>query len=193
MQPLPNALLKHHSAVYWLLPAPITRDCWFLQTVPLVIMKCLVPAADRWTASLFYSGSRNGQWIAMCRIHNNPSNYAVQLSPKSGTNNQHPGRWGMHTGNAACLACHPQEKLQELPSTTAMPLLLTGHIGVDCIRVIPMATRTPLPCASELSMVIPVQVRIPNHVALNMPTDCAMQCTMTGWSVPSDSQPILIL
>ena len=117
---------------------------------------------------------------AMCRMPQQSIQLCtVQLSglsPKSETNNQHQGVGGYAYSNAACLACHPQGEATGTTfnhNATAFPLT-GGHIGVDCIQCHANGYQGTTTVCADCHMDNFSASTDPNHVALNMPTDCAM-------------------
>jgi hypothetical protein len=136
-----------------------------------------------------YSGSHNGQWMQCAECHNNPSNYAqfncLGCHQNPETNNQHQGVGGYVYSNAACLACHPQGEATGTTfnhNATAFPLT-GGHIGVDCIQCHANGYQGTTTVCVDCHMDNFSSSTDPNHVALNMPTDCAMcHTTAPGWS-----------
>ena len=136
-----------------------------------------------------YSGSHNGQWTQCVDCHSNPSNYAqvvcITCHQNPETNDQHQTVGGYVYSNAACLACHPQGEATGSTfnhNATAFPLT-GGHIGVDCIQCHANGYQGTTIVCVDCHMDNFTTSADPNHVALNIPTDCAMcHTTAPGWS-----------
>ena len=136
-----------------------------------------------------YSGSHNGQWTQCIDCHNNPANYAqvvcITCHQNPETNDEHLTVGGYVYTNAACLACHPTGEANGMTfnhNTTAFPLT-GGHVGVDCIQCHASGYQGTTTVCMDCHMDNFTASAEPNHVALNMPTDCAMCHTTTpGWA-----------
>ncbi len=135
-----------------------------------------------------YSGKHNGEWSACTDCHTNPSNYAeftcITCHSNPETDNNHNGINGYTYNSPACLACHPTGSATDGfdHNTTNFPL--TGaHLTADCVECHAGGyAGTPTQCSACHTPDFN-QAANPNHVALNLPTDCVMcHTTAPGWA-----------
>ncbi|MFN7326728.1 MAG: hypothetical protein ACK5SQ_09105 [Chitinophagales bacterium] len=138
-----------------------------------------------------YSGEHNGEWSQCTDCHLNPSNYAeftcITCHTNPQTDEEHTGVGGYVYNSAACLACHPTGDADLIfdHNTTNFPL--TGaHLSTDCISCHAGGFEgTSTDCATCHTIDFN-QAMNPNHVALNIPMDCAScHSTAPGWAPAS--------
>ena len=138
-----------------------------------------------------YSGAHQGVWDECSECHTNPNNYAVFTCTSCHTNpetdQQHSGVGGYVYDNTACLACHPTGDSQGAFDHNNSNFPLTGaHQAVDCIDCHSAGYQgTPTNC-DACHMPDYNQSINPNHVNLNIPTECATcHTTEPDWNPAS--------
>ncbi|MCB9344642.1 MAG: hypothetical protein H6576_13145 [Lewinellaceae bacterium] len=135
-----------------------------------------------------YSGTHMGEWQKCSECHLNANNYAeysctvCHKNPE--TDDGHQGISGYVYDDNACLACHPSGNTDDAFDHNNTGFPLTGaHTTVNCNECHANGyAGTPTACeACHLDNFN--QTSNPNHVALQMPTDCAMcHTTDPGWA-----------
>jgi len=153
---------------------------------------------DAWTPASYeehdnqyfpiYSGEHMGVWDQCTDCHTTPSNYAVYscviCHTANPTNQQHAGVNGYVFENSACLACHPDGSANGAFNHANSNFPLTGaHVTVDCIECHASGYQnTPTNC-DACHLPDYNQSSNPNHVSLNLSTDCvACHTTEPDWN-----------
>lgn len=138
-----------------------------------------------------YSGKHKGEWSQCVDCHTNPSNYAeyscTNCHTNPETNNQHNGVNGYSYNNNMCLACHPTGSAGVVFDHNSTAFALTGaHQTTNCIECHATGfAGTPTQCSACHSTEFS-QATNPNHLSLNLSTDCATCHTpTTGWAPAS--------
>ena len=149
-----------------------------------------------------YTGAHQGVWDQCNDCHTNPNNYSVftciTCHQQGETNNQHNGINGYVYENSACLACHPTGDAQEAFNHDDSAFPLTGaHETVSCVECHANGYGgTPTECVA-CHQPDYNQASNPNHVSLNLSTDCAScHTTSPNWDpalfpVHNDYYPLL--
>ncbi len=125
-----------------------------------------------------YTGKHEGEWMACQDCHSSPGDFTIftcigcHVNPE--TDDEHMGVNGYVFEDNACLACHPTGDADMTLDHDATSFPLTGaHDGLACLEChsdgFEGTTTVCLDCHN-----IDFQGSLnPNHVALNLPTDCA--------------------
>ncbi len=138
-----------------------------------------------------YSGDHQGVWSHCNECHTDPNNFSVftcitcHTNPE--TDNEHTGVSGYAYQSPLCLACHPTGSgdMSFDHNNTNFPL--TGaHQMVDCLDCHSSGfSGTPTACNACHQMDFN-QSTNPNHVMLNLTTDCAScHTTAPDWNPAS--------
>ncbi|MDP3463575.1 MAG: hypothetical protein Q8S18_12355 [Bacteroidales bacterium] len=140
-----------------------------------------------------YSGNHANEWQNCVECHTIPDNYSVfscidcHEHNQPETDEQHAGIAGYAYASDACYACHPTGDGEGAfdHNQTAFPL--TGaHTIVGCAECHSSGyTGTPTACFECHDEQYNQSVN-PNHLTLNIPTDCAVcHTTLPGWNPAS--------
>ncbi len=149
-----------------------------------------VPATFNHDGDYFpiYSGKHKNQWNTCSDCHTNPANFAeftcTSCHTNPQTNNQHNGIGGYTYNSPACLACHPTGDASAGFDHNMTNFPLAGaHLSVNCIQCHAAGyAGTPTQCSACHMPAFNTSAN-PKHVALNIPTDCAMcHTTAPGWA-----------
>ncbi len=140
-----------------------------------------------------YSGEHRGEWSSCTDCHPNPANYSVftcidcHEHNKGEMDDEHQGIAGYAYSSVACLACHPTGSDEGSINHSLTNFPLTGaHIETDCKECHEAGyTGTPIECSS-CHMPDFNQSINPNHMSLNLSTECS-ECHTTdpGWKPAS--------
>lgn len=135
-----------------------------------------------------YTGKHQGEWNQCMDCHTNPGNYAIftctncHINPE--TNQEHEDVSGYIYQSPACLACHPTGDADVIFDHNTTGFLLTdGHANVDCISCHASGFQGTSTQCSACHMPQFNQSVNPNHISLNLSTDCATcHTTQAGWA-----------
>ena len=187
----PNTCYGCHNSDYNATVSPNHKQLLF----PQDCAQCHSESA--WTPSTFNhdgqyfpinSGEHQGVWNDCIECHNTPGNWAAftcitcHMNPE--TDSDHDGVGGYSYYSPACLACHPTGDADLIfdHNTTMFPL--TGaHNSADCMQCHANGFEgTSSSCVSCHTNDFN-QATNPNHIQLNLATDCiTCHTTNPGWS-----------
>jgi hypothetical protein len=125
-----------------------------------------------------YSGVHDGEWNECIDCHINPNNFAefscIGCHSNPETDDEHDGVGGYVYEDNACLVCHPTGEADDAINhdNTAFPL--TGsHVDLACLECHAGGFEgTPTECVACHQVNFDGATN-PNHVELNLSTDCA--------------------
>jgi decaheme cytochrome c component MtrC/MtrF-like protein len=136
-----------------------------------------------------YSGEHNGEWASCVDCHTSPGNYSIftcidcHEHNKNEMDDEHQGIGGYLYSSPACLECHPTGSEEGSFNHNLSIFPLTGaHITTECADCHTSGYVGTSTVCFECHTPDFNQTLNPNHVAIELSTDCeTCHTTAPGW------------